>query len=141
MCRKLLHEPRKSMSYEAWPMVETAAAKRQPASSRQPSEVDAQEHAEALRAEARTGLARGGRPPPSLSREAARALVEAGYLPLPDYLALYGDAIEQQNSRWSLSVTARVTAAATRRNVYRATSIRYALPRLSDRVFHWRRRA
>ena len=141
MRRKLQREPGGFMSHQAWPMVETAVAKRQLRSLRQPSEADVHEHAEALQAEARTGLARGGTPPPSLDRETARALVEAGYLPLSDYLALYGDAVEQQNPRWSLSVTARLAAAATRRNVYRATSIRYALPKLSDRVFHWRRRA
>jgi hypothetical protein len=129
------------MSHQAWPMVETALAKRQPESVREPSEADAYEHAEAIQAEARTGLARSGRLPPSLDRETARALVEAGYMPLPDYLTLFGDEVEQQNPRWSLSTTARLAAAATRRNVYRATSIRYALPKLSDRVFHWRRRA
>jgi hypothetical protein len=127
------------VSHQAWPMVEAAAAGHQHGSARGPSEVDANEHARARDAEARTGLVRGGTPPPSLDRETARALTEAGYLPLSDYLALYGDAAEPQEPAWSLTVAARF--AAPRRNVYRATSVRYALPKPSDRVFRWPRRA
>jgi hypothetical protein len=127
--------------HRAWPMVETAAVGRQSASARGPSEADTREHIQALEAEARSGLVRGG--PPSLDRETARALVEAGYLPLPEYLAMYGDTAHRQDATsggWSHSVAARF-AAAPRRRAYRATSVRYTLPKPSDRVFHWRRRA
>ena len=37
-----------------------------------------------------TEAADGTRPEPLLDREAARALVDAGYMPLADYVAIYG---------------------------------------------------
>jgi len=37
-----------------------------------------------------TEAADGTRPEPQLDKETARALVEAGYMPLADYVAIYG---------------------------------------------------
>jgi hypothetical protein len=37
-----------------------------------------------------TEAADGTRPEPQLDRETARALVDAGYMPLADYVAIYG---------------------------------------------------
>jgi hypothetical protein len=106
------------------------------------SDDDVQARAQARQAEARSGLVRGGTPPPSLDRETARALVEAGYMPLSDYVAIYGAEAEQRREPgWSLSVTARLTVAAPRRPVYRPTSVRCSLAKPSGRLLQWRRRA
>jgi hypothetical protein len=113
-------------------------------SSFRSSEDDALARAEALAAEARSGLARAGNSPPSMDRAAARALVEAGYMHVSDYLCLYGAEVvepEQPDAPLPLSITARLTVAAPRRNVYRATNVRYALPKPPGRMFQWRHRA
>jgi hypothetical protein len=102
-------------------------------------DIEARAYAEALRSEAHCGLVRAGKPPPPYDRAMARALVDAGYMPLADYVAIYGDEAAQPARDWSVSVSARFVAAIPRRNVYRATSVHCSLSKPAGRLS--RRRA
>jgi hypothetical protein len=105
-----------------------------PASAARPSSaIDEQAHIEALRAETHSGLIRAGRPQPPLDRESARALVDAGYMPLADYIAVYGGETDARTPDWSLSVSAHFSAPIPRRTAYRATSVHCSLPRQWNR--------
>jgi hypothetical protein len=99
------------------------------------SDIDEQARAEALRAEARSGLIRAGRPPPAFDRDMIRALVDAGYMSVADYIAVYDAEAGQEPPKpdWSLSVSARFSIAVPRRNVYRPTSVRCSLAKAPSR--------
>jgi hypothetical protein len=122
------------------PMVEAVA--RQPGTPREPtSELDEAASRAAIEAEARTGLPRaanGG--PPAVEREFARALVDAGYMPLADYVALFGAEVPaRQEPQYVMSEHFRV--AFPRRQMYRPTSVRCTFAKPSPRLMRWERRA
>jgi hypothetical protein len=85
--------------------------------------------------------ARGGR---SEDRDMARALVDAGYMPLADYVALYGEDATAGSSAPAIapamSMTAQFPAAFARRQTYRATSVRCTFTKPSPRLTRWERR-
>jgi hypothetical protein len=105
------------------------------------SEVDENARREAAGAEARTGLPRAGNGEPPLDRETAMALVEAGYMPLADYVALYGEvAAQDTSSRAQQSLTGQLAAAFPRRPMYHATSIRCTFAKPTRRLAKWERK-
>jgi hypothetical protein len=106
--------------------------------------IDQEARAEAERIEARTGLPRAGNGgSPALDRDLARALVDAGYMPLADYVALYGEDVVPQpvQAEQTGSVAAQFPAAFPRRQVYRATTVRCTFAKPSPRLAKWERRA
>lgn len=129
-----------------WPMVENAMHQqrvlRSPA-----SETDAQADRIAKSVEAATGLPRTGGPPPSLDREMARALVDAGYMPLADYVALYGDdaavagPAPRPDQAPTMQLIGRIRAAFGRRQTYRVASVRYTFAKPPPRRAGSRRKA
>lgn len=78
----------------------------------------------------------------SEDREMARALVDAGYMPVADYIELYGDDPAQAEAAvMPMSVSARFPVAFARRQTYRATSVRCTFAKPSARLTRWERRA
>lgn len=132
--------PRPSTSVQgAWPMVENAVHEQQ--APHTPFSQPDEEAARTARAvEARTGLPRAGGGPPSLDRETARALVEAGYMPLADYVALYGAEVAADrrlrlvDPEQTVRVTAHFPVAFPRRQTYRVASLRCTFAKPPRRV-------
>jgi hypothetical protein len=131
----------------AWPMVEIAIP-RQEALRDPSSKIDEDAYRIGTSVEARTQLPRAANgEPPSLDRATARALVDAGYIPLADYVALYGHEIataqepRQAEEQEGLHVTGHFPVAFPRRQTYRATSVRWTFAKPPPRPDRGQRRA